>query len=429
MPVNQVFKGDLIEISMGKETGLVGQGTNVAGGNTATSGWSTTNGTTENSSIITIGEAMYWVDTDGHMMVPNGMLIGATLRIYSSGGSNAFTADHFPTTKRTYYITANDDATITVTPRLATSPTTANTGDFFIIDSLRVPTYDHNCTAGAVAQGGDERIKTDQFLGLLNSFTLPEPEIDVRKQHIIGMGRDVNVLTSGKETLAGGSMDLNAHSLKMWKYALGGHTAKSVGEFAHCDASETITAAPLNLKTNVTNMTYAAQNTFDTPVLDTTITAIDNAGTGVTGLDTAGHVGKDVLIGGLTVAAAGSTDAQISTAGGNITGFASIFDDAPAAGLFKVLSAAGAPLLGSYTTLNPAQIDGLADIDVGAKARAQTVGVPLYLLAQPTLSVTAGDIRIKLSTTNADKFTLGDYIQIFDKDTVQVPVLMLQHPH
>ena len=77
------------------------------------------------------------------MMVPNGMLIGATLRIYSSGGSNAFTADHFPTTKRTYYITANDDATITVTPRLATSPTTANTGDFFIIDSLRVPTYDH----------------------------------------------------------------------------------------------------------------------------------------------------------------------------------------------------------------------------------------------------------------------------------------------
>ena len=59
MPVNQVFKGDLIEISMGKETGLVGQGTNVAGGNTATSGWSTTNGTTENSSIITIGEAMY----------------------------------------------------------------------------------------------------------------------------------------------------------------------------------------------------------------------------------------------------------------------------------------------------------------------------------------------------------------------------------
>jgi len=421
MPVNQVFKGDLIEISMGKETGLVGQGTNVAGGGSATSGWSTANGNTENSSIITIGEAMYWVDTDGHMMVPNGMLIGATLRIYSSGGSNAFTADHFPTTKRTYYITANDDATITVTPRLATNPATANTGDFFIIDSLRVPTYDHNCTAGAVASGGDERVKTDQFLGLLNSFTLPEPEIDVRKQHIIGMGRDVNVLTSGKETLAGGSMDLNAHSLKMWKYALGGHTAKSVGEFAHCDASETITATPLNLKTNVTDMTYAAQNTFDTPVLDTTITAIDNAGTGVAGLDTAGHVGKDVLIGGLTVAAAGATDAQISTAGGNITGFASIFEDAPAAGLFKVLSAAGAPLLGSYTSLANAQIDGLADIDTDAKLRAQTVGVPLYLLAQPTLAVTAGDIRIKLSTTNADKFTLGDYIQIFDKDTVQVP--------
>ena len=422
MPVNQVFKGDLIEISMGKETGLVGQGTNVAGGGTATSGWSTTNGTTENSSIITIGEAMYWVDTDGHMMVPNGMLIGATLRIYSSGGNNNFTADHFPTTKRTYYITANNDATITVTPRLATNPATANTGDFFVIDSLRVPTYDHDCTAGS-----DERIKTDQFLGLLNSFTLPEPEIDVRKQHIIGMGRDVNVLTSGKETLAGGSMDLNAHSLKMWKYALGGHTAKSVGEFAHCDASETITATPLNLKTNVNNMTFAAQNTFDTPVIDNTVTGIAANGTDVTGLDTAGHIGKDVLIGGLTVAPATNnptTDAQISTAGNGITGFASIFEDAPAAGLFKVLSAAGAPLLGSYTTLNAAQIDGLANIDAGATARAQTVGVPLYLLAQPALAITAGDIRIKLSTTNADKFTLGDYIQLF-----KCRVLMLQHPH
>ena len=44
--------------------------------------------------------------------------------------------------------------------------------------------------------------KQINFLGLLNSFTLPEPEVDVRKQHIVGMGRDVNILTSGREMLS-----------------------------------------------------------------------------------------------------------------------------------------------------------------------------------------------------------------------------------
>ena len=43
MPTNQVFKGDLAEVSMAKETGLVGQGTGTwADGITATDGWKTT---------------------------------------------------------------------------------------------------------------------------------------------------------------------------------------------------------------------------------------------------------------------------------------------------------------------------------------------------------------------------------------------------
>ena len=48
-----------------------------------------------------------------------------------------------------------------------------------------------------------QKVKSDQFIGLLESFALPEPQIDVRKQHVVGLGRDVNVITSGRETLDG----------------------------------------------------------------------------------------------------------------------------------------------------------------------------------------------------------------------------------
>jgi len=218
MAVNRVYKGDLVEVSLAKETGFRATGDNAA------TGWATANGTTANSSVITIGSSVYFDD----LMAKN-MLVGGTLRIYSSGGSNSFTSDDFPSTKRTYYITANTENTITISPRLATTGAiTANTGDYFIIDSARIPTMDADMTHTT-----DERVKADQFLGLLNSFALPEPEVDVRKQHIVGMGRDVNILTSGREMLQGGSFDTNAHNLRWLRYALGGHTAIGFGELAH----------------------------------------------------------------------------------------------------------------------------------------------------------------------------------------------------
>ena len=101
-----------------------------------------------------------------------------------------------------------------------------------------------------------QQVKTDQFFGLLDNFSLPEPEIDVRKQHIIGMGRDVNVLTSGKETLAGGSFALNAHSFRWMKYVLGGHVAKSDGEFVTVAAGPAPTDSELPLNIAAATATY-----------------------------------------------------------------------------------------------------------------------------------------------------------------------------
>jgi len=409
MATNQIYKGDLAEVSIAKETGLIGQGTGTwVDGTTATDGWQTTQvGPTANTSTIHVGEGMYWVDASGNMKMPVNMLIGAKLRFYDS--ANAHVADHFTTTKRTYYITGNSADTITIQPRLATAgaTTVGDAAAYFIIDDLRVPTFDAACVSGS-----DERIKADHFLGLLNSFTLPESEMDVRKQHIVGMGRDVNVITTGKETLGGGAYEVNAHSLRFLKYALGGHTAKSKGEYSNVAAADTIVGAlPLNLKTGAINSLAAHE--FGTGNLDIAITA--TSGITITGLGST--VGSDVLIGALTI---GDTGTDINTT----DPADDVFDVvALTGGIFKVLSAAGAPLLGHYGAYVAATnfLNTCTDIDGGALARAQTVDIPVHVLASPAANVSAGDIRIDLGATTAAKFTAGDYIQIFDKDTVQIP--------
>ena len=408
MAVNNIYKGDLTEVSLGKETGLFGQGTNAAGAITTTGGWDSEIGSTTNSSVLNIGAGLYWVAAGPVAEVPHNMLVGATLKIYSSGGSNNFTADDFTSTKRTYYITANNATSITIQPRLTTPAATANIGDYFIINDLRVPTFE------AAMAASDHRVKTDQFLGLLNSFSLPEPETTVRKQHIVGMGRDVNVLTSGRDTLSGGAYDTNAHSFRFLKYALGGHTARSVGELSNVGAANTVVSdLPLNILDGAT-ASYAAQEVVS-GTIDTTITATVAPNT-LTGLDSV--VGTDVLVGALSVADLG-TDITLANA------LDVSHTQAPSAGIFKVLSLGPncSVLLGSFTSggADTAVLSGCADIDTGALARAQTPNVPVYVLPTPTANVAAGDIRIKIGSTLVAKFTVGEYVQIYDKDTVIVP--------
>lgn len=382
---------------MAKETGFFGQGDN------ASTGWATTNGSTDNSSVITIGANVYWKGE-----VPKNMLVGATLRIYSSGGSNAFTADDFASTRRSYYITANTDTTITISPRLATPAITANSGDYFIIDSARIPTMDAEMTYGTP----DDRIKADQFLGLLNSFALPEPEVDVRKQHIVGMGRDVNILTSGREMLQGGSFDTNAHNLRWLRYGLGGHTALGWGELAHRTTSTFIlTDAPLNIKDNTA--TYRGRE-YGQALSDADDISVVS-GIDCTGLGSNVAANSDFLLGAKT-ALGSSPTINLDTSNYNAT-----HESVGTAGVFKVLSSDGTDILyGSYTGASGTALTG-ADITTGALTEALKANNVIYLLAQLKADIAHGDIRVDVGTTIAGRFSVGEYIQIVDKDTIQIP--------
>ena len=185
-----------------------------------------------------------------------------------------------------------------------------------------------------------------------------------------------------------------------------------MGEYSHVASANTILGSlPLNLKDGITK-SLAAQE-FGTNTIDTTITGTSEPT--VSGLGST--VGSDVLLGSLSVA---DTGTDITTTDATDTVFDVV---ATGGGIFKVLSTDGLPLLGHYGAYVAAAsvLTGCTNIDDGALARAQTVNVPIHILAGPAADVVAGDLRINLGATIAAKFTAGEYIQIFDKDTVQIP--------
>ena len=149
--VNTVFKGDIAEVSWGKETGLISVGTNSATGFTHTS-------KTGNTSLITFGTGNYWIDGSNNMLLPDNALVGCIITIDASAGSNTnFDDDDYASKRRSYYIIANDQSakTITVQPALATATSTnGHTSDILTIHSIRCPTLDVSMTDKSTGQDG-----------------------------------------------------------------------------------------------------------------------------------------------------------------------------------------------------------------------------------------------------------------------------------
>src|SRR6056300_572705 len=377
--VGTIYKGDVAEVSWGKETGLMAQGTGSA------TGWAHTS-TSGNTSVLTIGTGVYWHTGSGtDVEMPDNALVGCILRI-TGGGS--FTADDYASTRRTYYVIANDTTagTITVQPALATGASTNGaTTDILVLDTNRCPTFESAMTDAA------QQVKTDQFFGLLDNFSLPEPEITVQKQHIVGMGRDVNVLTSGKETLAGGSFTLNAHTLRWMKYALGRHVAKSKGEFLTVATGPAPTDSELPLNIAAATATYQIQQ-YQTTDADS-LTAVSTSS--LTGLSNV-VVGDHALLGDKAIVDTG-TDITVT----NLATSHAVTDSTNG-GLFKTLHlTTGEVLLGSFTSISSNTLSGCADIDTDALEEAQKAGAVVYLLAPIAAAIARRDVRVNLGSTIA----------------------------
>lgn len=58
-------------------------------------------------------------------------------------------------------------------------------------------------------------------MGIATALTLPETKVDLKRFHVVGLGRDVSVQVPGKLTNEGGSFEVAMHSARWLKYCLG----------------------------------------------------------------------------------------------------------------------------------------------------------------------------------------------------------------
>ena len=224
-----VYKGDLAEVSFGHETGIV-----LIDGyanDQDTFGFThTTLNSADNTSVITFagGSANTPVNS-GVFEMPVGMLVGCKLSVRKGSGGN-FTSDDSTTTGRIYTIIANSNNTITITPALKTAQSTVSAGgsgtdlsagDAIIIHGFGCPTFDVGSTYNATSTSSSESVLTDQFLGLTSALTLPETKVDLKRYHVVGLGRDIAVQAPGRFINEGGSFEVNMHNPRWLYYCLG----------------------------------------------------------------------------------------------------------------------------------------------------------------------------------------------------------------
>mgnify|MGYP003133189511 CR=1 FL=1 len=219
-----VYKGDLAEVSFGHEAGIRLEH-DYAGTFRITT---VSTDDSANTSIIKLtGGSTKTPVNGGFLKVPLGMIIGAKVSI-KGGGS--FSADDTTTTGKIYTVVGHtfsgSQTNITLTPKLTTADAVASAaGDALIFHSFGLPNFDvDNASPVAIDSAktaSSESVLTDQFLGLTSALTLPETKVDLKRYHVVGLGRDIAVQAPGRFTNEGGSFEVNMHNPRWLYYCLG----------------------------------------------------------------------------------------------------------------------------------------------------------------------------------------------------------------
>ena len=110
-----------------------------------------------------------------------------------------------------------------VTPALssAVGTTTSTTNDELHFHTFTLPSVDVTMGYNITAASSAEASLTDQFLGLAATVTLPETKVDLKRYHVVGLGRDVAVQVPGRFINEGGSFEVNMHNPRWLYYGLG----------------------------------------------------------------------------------------------------------------------------------------------------------------------------------------------------------------
>jgi len=205
-----VYKGDLAEVSFAPEVGISivcasgSDGTFVLSHPAAG----------DHSKLVFTGANAVLFDTND-LRYPDGMLVGSQAKFTRSSGSAIADGD----LDRVFTIVGNDGPNLYLSPKMLTGAGTIDDANVSLhILPYKTPPLDSTMSQGA----NSESVLTDQFLGIANALTLPETKMDLKRFHVVGLGRDTSVQVPGKFITEGGSFEVAMHSARWLKYCLGG---------------------------------------------------------------------------------------------------------------------------------------------------------------------------------------------------------------
>jgi len=216
--------------------------------------------TAKDTSVISIRGGQ--TDTpvyQGILEYPNGMLVGSKVIFTIGSGSPEWdTQDDYAVSGRMFTIIKQEVATsgdnngcteITITPALKTLHETVDkdskANDVMTILPFTTPSIDVGMQHADAASSSAERVLTDQFVGLVSTVALPETKVDLKRYHVVGLGRDVAVQVPGRFTNTGGSFECNIHNGRWFYYCLGQEVvnADSVRQAGHVSGTYQLNGA------------------------------------------------------------------------------------------------------------------------------------------------------------------------------------------
>ena len=197
-----------------------------------------------------------------YLQYPRGMLIGSKLVFIKT----TTVIDDADIDGRVYTIIdfrpggdtgARAYSEITISPAMTSAATVFGNGDGFEILPFGTPPINVDQAFTDDANTSDETCKIDQFLGIASAITLPETKVDLKRFHVVGLGRDVSVQVPGKFVTEGGSFEVNLHTGRWLKYCLGKEAVHGSGEAIP-------TAVAIQAVTSIDNAsgTEVGQSTF-----------------------------------------------------------------------------------------------------------------------------------------------------------------------
>jgi len=209
-----VYKGDLAEVSFASEVGI----TITPGGTDVTATITNTAGDDFSTITFTSQANTTLFDTSHRLKYPSGMLVGSQLKFTETASSSNMDSKDLD---RVFTIVDNNGTSLKISPQTFTAVAINSNTDIHILP-YKTPPLNTDMTF----LGSSESVLTDQFLGIANALTVPETKVDLKRFHVVGLGRDTSVQVPGKFITEGGSFEVAMHSARWLKYCLGGEVVE-----------------------------------------------------------------------------------------------------------------------------------------------------------------------------------------------------------